>query len=163
MDDCNLEKTPVLEDLGRYIEAGELRAVAGDTIDAIRLFILGGDQDRAAQCLCDALWEQMPYGTTVTDLNAERLRALEEVSTGINVATAQLKNEVRNPFLQFRYHCNLRMVFVSLTCSAHYWPETALLSEYCPKFSVVATVPGKKLQHCGVWTICRSRNKRLTR
>ena len=99
MDDCNLEKTPVLEDLGRYIEAGDLRAVAGDTIDAIRLFILGCDQDRAAQCLCDAFWEQMPYGTTVTDLNAERVRALEEVSTGISVTTAQLKNEVRNPFL----------------------------------------------------------------
>ena len=94
MDDCNLEKTPVLEDLGRYLEAGELRAVAGDTVDAIRLFIRGGDQDRAAQCLCDAFWEQMPYGTTVTDLNAERVHALEEVSTGIKVSIPQLKHEV---------------------------------------------------------------------
>ena len=98
MDDCNLEKTPVLEDLGRYIEAGELRAAAGDTIDAVRLFILGGDQDLAAQCLCDAFWEQMPYGTIVTDLNAERVRALEEVSTEINVTNPQLKNEVRTIF-----------------------------------------------------------------
>jgi len=94
MDDCNLEKAPILEDLGRYIEAGELRAAAGDTIDAIRLFILGGDQDLAAQCLCDAFWEQMPYSMTVTELNAETVRALEEVSNGINVATPQLKNEV---------------------------------------------------------------------
>ena len=98
MDDCNLEKTPVLEDLGRYIEAGELRAAAGDTIDAVRLFILGGDQDLAAQCLCDAFWEQMPYGTIVTDLNAERVRALEEISTEINVTNPQLKNEVRTIF-----------------------------------------------------------------
>ena len=98
MDDCNLEKTPILEDLGRYIEAGELRAAAGDTVDAIRLFILGGDQDLAAQCLCDAFWEQMPFGMTMTDLNAERVRALKEVSAEINATTPQLKNEVRTLF-----------------------------------------------------------------
>jgi len=98
MDDCNLEKTPILEDLGRYIEAGELRAAAGDTVDAIRLFILGDDQDLAAQCLCDAFWEQMPFGMTMTDLNAERVRALKEVSAEINATTPQLKNEVRTLF-----------------------------------------------------------------
>lgn len=98
MDDCNLEKAPVLEDFGRYIEAGELRAATGDTIGAIRSFILGGDQYLAAQCLCDAFWEQMPYGTTVTDQNAERVHALEGVSTEINVTNPQLKNEVRTIF-----------------------------------------------------------------
>lgn len=97
MDDCNFEKTPMLEDLGRYIEAGELRAAAGDTIGAIRLFILGGDQNLAAKCLCDAFWEQMPYGTAVTDLNAKTVSDLEKISTEINVSVPPIKSEVRIP------------------------------------------------------------------
>jgi hypothetical protein len=114
MDDCNLETTPILEDLGRYIEAGELKAAAGDTIEAIRLFILGGDQDLAATCLCDAFWEQMPYGTTVTDLNAERVRALEKVSTEINVTTPRLKSEVRT-------RSSISLVVITI----HEWPPPA--------------------------------------
>jgi len=128
MDDCNLEKTPVLEDLGRYIEAGEVRAVAGDTIDAIRLFILGGDQDRAAQCLCDAFWEQMPYGTTVTDLNAERVRALEEISTGINVATPQLKDEVRTLISNFAI-----IAIYGWSSSAWHVPRTTGRRRHCSR------------------------------
>ena len=95
MDDYDLEKTHALESLGRYIDAGKARAVAGDIIEAINLFIQGGDHDLAAQYLCDALWEQLPYGTLLTNLNRERVSALQMMLPKISTSNPQLKNEVR--------------------------------------------------------------------
>ena len=94
MDDYGFEKAPVLETLGRYIDAGDLRAVAGETFAAIRLFVRGGDHDRAAQCLCDALWEQLPYNTLVTDSNRKQVRTLEKLLLDIVEPSMHLKNEV---------------------------------------------------------------------
>jgi tetratricopeptide (TPR) repeat protein len=94
MDEYGFEKVPVLEKLGRYIEAGHLRAAAGEAIPAIRLFTRGGDHDRAAQCLCDAFWEQLPYNTTVTDSNRTQVRTLEKLLPGIIEPSDHLKNEV---------------------------------------------------------------------
>jgi len=94
MDEYGFEKAPVLETLGRYIEAGHLRAAAGETFVAIRLFARGGDHDRAAQCLCDAFWEQLPYNTPVTDQNRKQIRVLEKLLPDIVEPSIHLKNEV---------------------------------------------------------------------
>ena len=94
MDEYGFEKAPILETLGRYIEAGHLRAAAGETVAAIRLFAQGGDQDRAAQCLCDAFWEHLPYNTPVTDDNRKQIRTLEEVLPDIVEPSIHWKNEV---------------------------------------------------------------------
>ena len=94
IDDYGFEKAPVLETLGRYIEAGNLRAAAGEAVAAIRLFARGGDHDRAAQCLCDAFWEYLPYNTPVTDQNRTQIRVLEELLPDIAEPSVHLKNEV---------------------------------------------------------------------
>ena len=94
IDDYGFEKAPVLETLGRYIEAGNLRAAAGEAVAAIRLFARGGDHDRAAQCLCDAFWEYLPYNTPVTDQNRTQIRVLEELVPDIAEPSVHLKNEV---------------------------------------------------------------------
>jgi hypothetical protein len=94
MENRGFEKASVLETLGRYIEAGHLRAAAGEAVPAIRLFARGGDHDRAAQCLCDAFWEQLPYDTPVTDSNQMQVRTLEKLLPDIVEPNNQLKNEV---------------------------------------------------------------------
>ena len=94
VDEYGFEKAPVLEKLGRYIEAGHLRAAAGEALVAIRLFAQGGDHDRAARCLCDAFWEQLPYNTPVTDQNRKQIRVLEKLLPGIVEPSIHLKNEV---------------------------------------------------------------------
>jgi len=94
MDEYGSEKAPILETLGRYIEAGNLQAAAGDPVAAIRLFARGGDHDRAAQCLCDAFWEQLPYNTPVTDSNRKQIHTLEKVLPDIVEPSIHLKNEV---------------------------------------------------------------------
>ena len=94
LDEYGFEKAPVLEILGRYVEAGHLRAAAGEIVVAIRLFSRGGDHDRAAQCLCDAFWEHLPYNTPVTDRNRAQIRVLEKVLPDIAEPSVHLKNEV---------------------------------------------------------------------
>jgi len=94
MDEYGFEKAPILETLGRYIEAGHLRAASGETVAAIRLFVQGGDHDRAAQCLCDAFWEHLPYNTLVTDDNRKQIRTLEKVLPDIVEPSIHWKNEV---------------------------------------------------------------------
>jgi len=113
MDEYGFEKAPILESLGRYIEAGHLRAAAGETVAAIRLFAQGGDHDRAAQCLCDAFWEHLPYNTSVTDDNRKQLRTLERVLPDIVAPSIHLKNEV-SPH-GFKYQELMR--FSSSLCS----------------------------------------------
>ena len=95
MDEYGFEKAPVLESLGRYIEAGRLRAEAGETVAAIRLFARGGDHDRAAECLCDAFWEQLPYNTPVIDHNRKQVRDLEKLLPDIVEPSIHWENEVR--------------------------------------------------------------------
>jgi hypothetical protein len=95
MDEYGFEKAPVLESLGRYVEAGHLRAAAGEMVAAIRLFARGGDHDLAAQCLCDAFWEQLPYNTPVTDHNRKQVRNLEKLLPDIVEPSIHSKNEVR--------------------------------------------------------------------
>ena len=95
MDEYGFEKAPVLESLGRYIEAGRLRAEAGETVAAIRLFARGGDADRAAQCLCDAFWEQLPYNTLVIDHNRKEIRTLEKLLPDIVEPGIHWGHEVR--------------------------------------------------------------------
>ena len=94
MDEYGFEKAPVLVQLGRYIEAGHLQVAAGETVAAIRLFVRGGDHDRAAQCLCDALWEQLPYNTPVFDHNRKQARTLEGLLHNIIEPSVHLQNEV---------------------------------------------------------------------
>src|SRR5258706_6202221 len=79
MDEYGFEKAPVLESLGRYIEAGRLRAEAGDTVAAIRLFARGGDHDRPPQCLCDAFLGQLPYNTLVIYPHRKEVHKFEEL------------------------------------------------------------------------------------
>src|SRR5258706_9325633 len=95
MDEYGFEKAPVLESLGRYIEAGRLRGEGGDTVAAIRLFARGGDHDRAAQCLCDAFWEQLPYNTLVIDHNRKQIHHLEKLLPDIVEPGIHWENEVR--------------------------------------------------------------------
>ena len=95
MDEYGFEKAPVLELLERYIEAGRLREEAGETLAAIRLFARGGDHDRAAQCLCDAFWEQLPYNTPVIDHNRKQVQDLEKLLPDIVEPSIHWKNEVR--------------------------------------------------------------------
>ena len=102
MDDYGFEKAPVLETLGRYIEAGNLRAAAGEAAAAIRLFARGGDHDRAAQCLCDAFWERLPYNTPVTDQNRKQIRVLEKLLPDIVDPSIHLKNEVSPHGLKYQ-------------------------------------------------------------
>jgi len=95
VDDYGFEKAPVLEALERYVEAGCLRAAAGETVAATRLFTRGGDHDRAAECLCDAFWGQLPYTTPVTDQNREQVHNLEKLLPDILEPGIHWKNQVR--------------------------------------------------------------------
>ena len=113
MDEYGFEKAPILETLGRYIEAGHLRAAAGETVAAIRLFAQGGDHDRAAQCLCDAFWEHLPYDTPVMDYNRKQIRTLEKVLPDIAEPSIHLKNEV-SPHV---FKCQALMGCSSSLCS----------------------------------------------
>ena len=94
MENYGSDKALLLEALGRYIEAGDLQAAAGDSVAAIRLFARGADHDRAAQCLCDAFWEHLPYNTIVTDYNRKQIRTLEELLPDIVEPSIHWKNEV---------------------------------------------------------------------
>jgi hypothetical protein len=94
MDIYGFDKAPILKTLRRYIEAGKIRAAAGDFVDAVKLFIEGSDHDLAAQCLCDGLWQQLPYNSPVTDRNRAQIRALEELSLCIHTSQPGLRDEV---------------------------------------------------------------------
>ena len=94
MDVYGFEKTPFLITFGRYIEAGKIRAAALDVVEAVNLFIKGGDHDLAAQCLCDGFWQQLPYNGLVTENNRAQICALEELSVRVHTSQSELRDEV---------------------------------------------------------------------
>ena len=159
MDNYGFEKALVLESLGRYIEAGDLRAAAGDTVDAVRLFVRGGDHDRAAQCLCDAFWVQLPYDTPVTESNRTQVRILEELLRDIAEPSVHLKNEV-SPHRRKRQvltHCSRSLCFIPLS-NAMYRPSKRLHSRLP---MTIAAVP--MLLFYGASTTFRDSSKKSTR
>jgi len=94
MDVYGFDKTPILITLRCYIEAGKVRAAARDFVKAVNLFIEGGDHDLAAQCLCDAFWQQLPYNGLVTDNNRAQIRDLEQLSARVYTSQSGLSDEV---------------------------------------------------------------------
>ena len=159
MDEYGFEKAPVLEALGRYIEAGHLQAAAGETLTAIRLFARGGDHDRAAQCLCDAFWEQLPYNTPVIDHNRKQIRNLEKLLPDIVEPSVHLKNEVRPNSLKRHALMRCSSSLCSMPLSSVIHRPLRRLHSHFPR--TIAVVPTPLFY--GALTTSRDRSKTSTR
>ena len=159
MDEYGFEQAPVLETLGRYIEAGRLRAEAGETVAAIRLFARGGDHDRAAQCLCDAFWEQLPYNTPVTDHNRKQVRNLEKLLPDIVEPSIHWENEVRPHSLKRQALMRCSSSLCSRQSPRVIHRTSKCLHSLLPKAMVAVLTP----LFYGALTTFRDRSKKSTR
>ena len=159
MDEYGFEKAPVLESLGRYVEAGRLRAEAGDTVTAIRLFARGGDHNHAAECLCDAFWEQLPYNTPVTDHNRKQVRSLEKLLPDIVEPDIHWENEVRPYSLKRQALMRCSSSLCSRQSSKVIHRSSKSLHSLFPMAMVAVPTP----LFYGVLTTFRDRSKTSTR
>ena len=69
----DVSRAALLEKLGRYHEAADCHLREGDTLEAIRLFILdrhnAESNMRAMSCLLDALWLRLGFGAPDQNLH----------------------------------------------------------------------------------------------
>ncbi|PCH33046.1 hypothetical protein WOLCODRAFT_62498 [Wolfiporia cocos MD-104 SS10] len=109
MDDFGLDiaRVTLLEELGRFAEAAQLRLQEGRILEAIRLFMKDSTSadsvHRASLCLLDGLWRGLPLGVSPnSELATSNVRLQELIPLANQVHISDEDARIRDEILMFR-------------------------------------------------------------
>jgi hypothetical protein len=110
--DLDISRAAVLEELGRYKEAGDIHLAEGRILEAIQLFLMNNDDQytvrRGHACILQGLWRHLSFAVKVQDGGAEATKLLNLASKVKLTSTDIVVNDEVCPCLQSTSTVNQR-------------------------------------------------------
>jgi hypothetical protein len=101
-DDIGCDKTPILLELDRFEEAGDIALSSGNNVDAIQLFLKSRDEtaiEKACSCLVEEWWKSLPLAAERNEKAAPHFEKLCRLSSQIKEPPKKWTKEVSGSLL----------------------------------------------------------------